>query len=32
MNNQMKQFEKGGEVDPVSGNNVPLGSTAKGGT
>ena len=29
MNNQMKQFEKGGEVDPVSGNNVPLGSTAK---
>jgi len=29
MNNQMKQFEKGGEVDPVSGNPVPLGSTAK---
>ena len=29
MNNQMKQFEKGGEVDPVSGNPVPLGSTEK---
>ena len=29
MNNQMKQFEKGGEVDPVSGNDVPLGSTEK---
>ncbi len=29
MNNQMKQFEKGGEVDPVSGNPVPLGSTAE---
>ena len=25
----MKQFEKGGEVDPVSGNPVPLGSTEK---
>jgi len=26
---QMELFEKGGEVDPVSGNDVPLGSTAK---
>jgi len=26
---QMELFEDGGEVDPVSGNDIPLGSTAK---
>jgi len=26
---QMELFEDGGEVDPVSGNNIPLGSTAE---
>jgi len=26
---QMELFEEGGQVDPVSGNNVPLGSTEK---
>ena len=29
MNKQMKLFEEGGQVDPVSGNDVPLGSTEK---
>jgi len=29
MNKQMELFEEGGEVDPVSGNDVPLGSTEK---
>jgi len=27
MNKQMELFEEGGQVDPVSGNDVPLGST-----
>ena len=26
---QMELFEEGGQVDPVSGNDVPLGSTEK---
>jgi len=29
MNKQMELFEEGGQVDPVSGNDVPLGSTEK---
>ena len=29
MEKQMELFEDGGEVDPVSGNGIPLGSTAK---
>jgi len=28
MDKQMELFEEGGNVDPVSGNNIPLGSTA----